>query len=61
MLDEPFDHMDSINRERAVSLLQEVASELPVIVVDHANEVKGLFDNIILVTKKNGISAVSVE
>jgi len=60
MLDEPFDHMDSTNRERAISLLQPFSSEIPIIVVDHANEVKGLFDNIINIEKKNNISYIGV-
>jgi len=61
ILDEPFDHMDSTNRERAISILQTVANDTTIVVVDHANEVKGLFDSIITVEKKGGISAVRVE
>lgn len=61
ILDEPFNHMDSTNRERAISILQTVANDTTIVVVDHANEVKGLFDSIVTVEKKGGISAIRVE
>jgi DNA repair exonuclease SbcCD ATPase subunit len=61
ILDEPFEGMDSVNRELAISILQTISNATPVVVVDHANEVKGLFDSVILVEKKNGVSAIRVE
>lgn len=61
ILDEPFNDMDSANRERAVSILQDMANDTPIVVVDHANEVKGLFDHIVTIEKKAGISTIRVQ
>ena len=59
ILDEPFNNMDAVTRESVVELLQTVATKRLVIVVDHSAECKSLFDRVIMVTKKNGISSVT--
>lgn len=58
VLDEPFDHLDSINRSRIFELLQESSKSKQIIVIDHSSEFKALFDNIMHVSKKNEISTV---
>jgi DNA repair exonuclease SbcCD ATPase subunit len=61
ILDEPFDSMDSNNREHAISILQQFASTTPILVVDHQNETKGLFDKVIYVDKRNGVTSATIE
>jgi DNA repair exonuclease SbcCD ATPase subunit len=60
ILDEPFDHLDASNRERAIDLLKVTATSRQVVVVDHAAEAKALFDKIILIEKRNGVSNISM-
>jgi DNA repair exonuclease SbcCD ATPase subunit len=59
ILDEPFNNMDAVTRELVVELLQTIATKRLVIVVDHSAECKSLFDRVIMVTKKNGVSSVA--
>lgn len=59
ILDEPFDGMDSANRERAIEALTQLSIDRQIIVIDHASEVKALFSRVIRVVKKNGITSVS--
>jgi DNA repair exonuclease SbcCD ATPase subunit len=58
ILDEPFNNMDAVTRESVVELLQTIATKRLVIVVDHSAECKSLFDRVIMVTKKNGVSSI---
>jgi DNA repair exonuclease SbcCD ATPase subunit len=59
ILDEPFDHLDASNRTKIVELLQEMAKDRCIIVIDHAAEAKAMFDKSISVVKKSGITMVS--
>jgi DNA repair exonuclease SbcCD ATPase subunit len=59
ILDEPFDHLDSINRSRIFELLQEASKTKQIIVIDHSSEFKTLFDNIITINKRNEISTIA--
>lgn len=59
ILDEPFDGMDSANRERAIEALSQLAKDKQIIVIDHASEAKALFSNVVKVIKKNGITSIS--
>lgn len=61
ILDEPFIHLDSYNREKAIEILQSIANDSLVIVVDHENECKSLFDKIIQVDKINGITSAIIQ
>lgn len=59
ILDEPFDHLDASNRAKIVELLQEMAKDRCIIVIDHAAEAKAMFDRSINVVKKSGTTMVS--
>lgn len=61
ILDEPFDHLDVSNRQRAIELLKAVSDSRGVVVVDHASESKALFDKTVMVNKRGGISSVVIE
>lgn len=61
ILDEPFDGLDSIGREIVVELLEKLAQDRQIMVVDHASEVRSMFSQVIKVEKRNGISEVSFE
>ena len=50
--------MDASGREKLFGLLEQFGQNRSVIVVDHANDFKGLFDNIVEIEKKNGISRI---
>ena len=59
MLDEPFDSLDAANRDRVVDLLEQLAVNRQIWVVDHAAESKAAFSNTVRVEKRNGISALA--
>lgn len=61
ILDEPFDHLDVSNRQRAIELLKAVSDHRGVVVVDHASESKALFDKTVIINKRGGISSVVIE
>lgn len=56
VFDEPFEGLDSSNRERAVQMLEMFAESRQVIIIDHASEAKAMFSDIIKIEKKDGIS-----
>jgi DNA repair exonuclease SbcCD ATPase subunit len=58
MLDEPFNDLDTSNRERVLELLDKISTTRQVWIVDHASECKAMFSNVIKVEKRSGISAV---
>jgi DNA repair exonuclease SbcCD ATPase subunit len=58
ILDEPFDGLDSTNRERVIELLEEIAVDRQIIVIDHASEAKAMFSQVIKIEKTNGVSAL---
>jgi DNA repair exonuclease SbcCD ATPase subunit len=60
MLDEPFDGLDTVGRELVLELLNKMSSDRSIIVIDHASESKSMFSNVILISKRNGISTISV-
>ena len=59
IMDEPFDGLDSSNREKVVELLEKLSVDRNIIVIDHASEAKSMFSDIIKVVKKNGISEIA--
>lgn len=61
ILDEPFDGLDFRGREIVISLLEQIAANRQILVVDHASEAKALFSKTILVQLRNGVSSVSIE
>lgn len=60
-LDEALDGLDVIGKTEAMALLEEVSRSRPVIVVDHASEMKSAFQNVITVEYKQGLSVLKGE
>lgn len=59
ILDEVFRHLDRSGREAVMEMLQRVsATKSSVIVVDHDADFKGLFENLVVVAKKDGRAAI---
>lgn len=57
--DEPFDGLDDLGLEAAVELLTKMAEEAgSIFVITHNSELKSLFNNVITIRKKNGISRI---
>jgi DNA repair exonuclease SbcCD ATPase subunit len=58
ILDEPFNGLDSIGREMVVNILKKFSENRQVWVVDHASEAKAMFDDVVRVEKRNGVSKI---
>lgn len=58
ILDEPFNGLDSTGREMVIDILTKFAENRQVWVVDHAAESKALFNDIVRVEKRAGISKI---
>lgn len=58
ILDEPFNGLDSTGREMVIDILSKFSENRQVWVVDHASESKALFNDIVRVEKRNGISKI---
>ncbi len=58
ILDEPFNGLDSVGREMIIDLLTKFSQFRQIWIVDHATEVKAMFDKTIMVEKRNGISKI---
>ena len=58
ILDEPFDALDDVGRELVIELLQKLSVNRQILVVDHNNELRASFTNIIRVEKKADISYI---
>jgi DNA repair exonuclease SbcCD ATPase subunit len=57
--DEPFDGLDALGLEAAVKLLQKMAEEAgSIFVITHNNDLKNLFNKVITVRKKDGITRI---
>lgn len=59
ILDEPFDGLDAAGREIVIDLLETLARNRQIFVVDHASEAKALFTKAIRVELRNEISTIS--
>lgn len=59
ILDEPFDGLDAAGREIVVDLLETLARNRQIFVVDHASEAKTLFAKSIRIELRNDISVVN--
>ena len=59
ILDEPFDGLDAAGREIVVDLLESLARNRQIFVVDHASEAKALFTKSIRIELRNDISVVN--
>lgn len=58
ILDEPFNGLDSAGKEMVIELLEKLANDKEIWVVDHTSEAKSLFTRTIRVEKRNGSSKV---
>lgn len=58
ILDEPFEGLDSLNRERVIEILETLSAERQIWIVDHASETRSLFSTIYKIEKRNGISTL---
>lgn len=58
ILDEPFNDLDASNRERVVDLLEKIATNRNIVVVDHASEAKSMFSDVTKIVKRNGVSSL---
>lgn len=58
ILDEPFNGLDTPGKELVIELLEKLANDKEIWVVDHASEAKSLFTRTIRVEKRNGISKI---
>jgi DNA repair exonuclease SbcCD ATPase subunit len=58
VLDEPFEALDSLNRERVIEVLETISADRQIYVIDHATEAKSMFSSIIKIEKKNGVSSI---
>ena len=59
ILDEPFDGLDSLGRELIIDILHRMSNDRQIWVVDHASEAKSLFNQVLKVEKRNGISSIN--
>lgn len=58
IMDEPFEGLDAAGREVVIELLEKLAVERQIWVVDHASESKAMFSDILRVEKRNGTSQI---
>jgi DNA repair exonuclease SbcCD ATPase subunit len=61
ILDEPFNDLDAVGREFIVDILETIATNRQIFVVDHASEAKAMFSQVIRIEKRDGISEVHLE
>ena len=59
ILDEPFNGLDSIGREMVIDILTKFSQTRQVWVVDHASEAKAMFNQVVRVEKRNGVSKIA--
>ena len=58
LLDEPFNGLDSVGREMVIDLLTKFSQHRQIWAVDHATEAKAMFNQTVMVEKRNGISKI---
>ena len=61
ILDEPFNGLDIAGKEMVIELLEKLANDKEIWVVDHASETQSLFTKTIRVEKRNGLSKIMVQ
>jgi len=59
ILDEPFNGLDSVGREMVIDILTKFSQTRQVWVVDHASETKAMFNQVVRVEKRNGVSKIA--
>jgi DNA repair exonuclease SbcCD ATPase subunit len=58
ILDEPFDGLDLAGRELLIDILTKLSNNRQIWVIDHASEAKSLFNQVLKVEKRSGISSI---
>lgn len=58
IMDEPFEGLDTAGRETVIELLEKLAANRNILVVDHASEAKAMFTKTIRVEKRAGVSRI---
>ncbi len=61
ILDEPFEGLDPAGREIVVEILEKLAQNRQIMVIDHATEAKAMFSHIIRVEKRSGVSCIAID
>jgi DNA repair exonuclease SbcCD ATPase subunit len=61
ILDEPYDGLDASGKALITELLETLAVNRQIVVVDHSSEINSMFSKVIKVEKRNGVSTVSLE
>ena len=59
ILDEPFESLDSLNKERVIEILETLSVDRQIWIVDHTSESKSMFSTIVKVEKKDGVSLIA--
>jgi len=60
IFDEPLSGLDNANKERILEVLEKIALNRQIIIIEHSSEFKSAFSKTINVELRNGISTVSV-
>ena len=61
ILDEPFNGLDTAGKEMVIELLEKLAIDKEIWIVDHSSESKSMFDRTVRVEKRNSISSIMNE
>lgn len=61
ILDEPFDGLDITGKEIVIDLLENLAHNRQIFIIDHSSEAKSMFSKVIKVNLRNHISSISIE
>ena len=61
ILDEPFDGLDAAGREIVIDLLETLARNRQIFIIDHSSEAKSMFTKSIRIELRNEISTINVE
>lgn len=61
ILDEPFNGLDTSGKEMVIELLEKLAIDKEIWIVDHSSESKSMFDRTVRIEKHNGISKIVTE
>jgi DNA repair exonuclease SbcCD ATPase subunit len=61
ILDEPFDGLDAAGREIVIDLLETLARNRQIFIIDHSSEAKSMFTKSIRIELRNEISTISSE
>ena len=60
ILDEPFDGLDATGREVVIDLLETLARNRQIFIIDHSSESKSMFTESVRVELRNEISTISL-